>query len=307
MPQKPPSMRAIIAFEATARHLSFTRAGEELELSQSAISYAIRNLETRLGSQLFLRCGRTILLTDEGRRFARRIRSGLSVISSAFEEAPEAPSRIVMGVPRGFAERFLVPRLGRFSELREGFELDLRVGGAPAGVVSGELDLLVRLGPGGLCGVDSQMIARETLVPAVAPTLDGGRNPRRLDVLARLPLIHQASLPWSLWLEQFGWEGLQTSPSIRADDLNLAVQLAIAGQGVVLAPSLAIQPDLQTRRLVPLFEGEACSAGGYFAAWNPDSPSLAQVRRMIDWLRSEIEAAGAPSWPRDLVAAGASH
>ena len=112
MPVRPPSLRAIAAFEAAARHESFTKAADELNLTQSAISHAIRSLEVRLGVDLFDRFGRTVALTEPGRAFVSRLRLSLNLISEAFEQPSRlGRARLVVAASAGVAERILAARL----------------------------------------------------------------------------------------------------------------------------------------------------------------------------------------------------
>jgi LysR family glycine cleavage system transcriptional activator len=306
MATRPPSLRAIAAFEAAARRQSFTRAAEELNLTQSAVSHAIRGLEERLGVALFNRFGRTVALTGEGQTFLGRVRVGLNIISEAVDATPSAGrARLSVSVQPGFGDRFLAPRLAGFMAAQPGCQLELRKPAGTDELASGVVDVAVRFGAGGAPGLAARMLALDGLIAVAAPGLNNGVLPRWPEDLARFPLIHQTEWPWRLWLEQAGLGDLPAPVAIGVDDLNLGLGLAQAAYGVALAPSLLVQPELRSGRLVRLFRTEVASSDGYHALWNPGSPKLGLIRSFLDWLSREIEASRAePVAPPQLQAVG---
>jgi len=170
---RPPSLRAIAAFEAAARHESFTKAADELNLTQSAISHAVRSLETRLGVDLFERYGRTVALTEAGRAFVSRLRLSLNLISEAFE-APARPgrARLVVAATAGIAERILAIRLPAFLARTPDREIELRTVTGAAEVTAGEVDVALLYGAGSCAGLTQRRLAGEALFPVAAPTLE---------------------------------------------------------------------------------------------------------------------------------------
>jgi LysR family transcriptional regulator, glycine cleavage system transcriptional activator len=300
MAPRPPSLRAIAAFEAAARHQSFTKAAEELNLTQSAISHAIRGLEERLATQLFARFGRTVALTEQGRIFVGRVRVSLNLISEAFDETPRQDrSRLTISLERGFAERFVASRLSRFAVGRPDIQLVLRQGAGPEELRSGDLDLAVRFGTGGWAGLAAQLLTRESLLPVAAPGL--GPPASQAEELLRLPLIHNDELPWRLWLEQIGLGELPAPAAISVDDVSLAIGLATEGLGVALAPRLLVEAEVRAGRLVRLFPAHADARESYHALWNPGSAKAPAIRAFLDWILGEIDvasrAAAAPQRP----------
>jgi LysR family glycine cleavage system transcriptional activator len=287
VPVRPPSLRAIAAFEAAARHESFTKAADELNLTQSAISHAIRSLELRLGVDLFDRYGRTVALTEPGRAFVSRLRLSLNLISEAFE-APARPgkARLVVAASAGVAERVLAARIPAYLRLFPDRKLELRTVTGSAEVAAGEADVAVLWGAGACAGLTQRRLAGEVLFPVAAPASD---LPRRPEDLARAALIHQPEHPWRLWLEQVGLCDLPTSVTLTADSPLAALELARGGAGVCLARGLMVRDDLRAGRLVRLFESEASLREDYVAVWNPASSRADLIRPFVDWLAAALE------------------
>jgi LysR family glycine cleavage system transcriptional activator len=279
---RPPSLRAIAAFEAAARHESFTKAADELNLTQSAISHAVRSLELRLGVDLFDRYGRTVALTEAGRAFVSRLRLSLNLISEAFE-APARPgrARLVVTASAGLIERVLAARLPGYLSANPDRELELRTAAGAAEVSAGEADVAVLYGAGACAGLTQRRLAGEALFPVAAPAAD---LPRRPEDLVRAPLIHQPEHPWRLWLEQVGLGELPTPAALTADGHGSALALARNGAGVCLARGLLVRDDLRSGRLVRLFDAEAILPEDYAAVWNPASPRAEAIRGFVDWL-----------------------
>lgn len=293
MPVRPPSLRAIAAFEAAARHESFTKAADELNLTQSAISHAIRSLELRLGVELFERYGRTVVLTEAGRAFVSRLRLSLNLISEAFE-TPTRPgrARLVVASTAGIVERVLSARLSGFLASQPDRELELRTVTGASEVSAGEADVAILYGAGACAGLTQRRLAGEALFPVAAP---GHDLPRRPEDLVRAPLIAQPEHPWRLWLEQVGLSDLPVHAALTADSPLAALELARSGAGVCLARGLLVRDDLRSGRLVRLFEAEATLREDYTAVWNPASPRADLIRPFVDWLAGALETAPAPT------------
>ena len=288
-----PPLNALKAFEAAARHESFTKAADELNLTQSAISHAIRSLELRLGVDLFDRFGRTVALTEAGRAFVSRLRLSLNLISEAFE-APSrlGRARLVIAATPGIAERVLSARLPAFLAGQPDRELELRTVTGASEVSAGEADVAILYGAGACAGLTQRRLAGEALFPVAAPATD---LPRRPEDLVRAHLIHQPEHPWRLWLEQVGLSDLPIHATVTADSPLAALELARGGAGICLARGLLVRDDLRSGRLVRLFEAEASLREDYTAVWNPASPRADLIRPFVDWLAAAMEPSGAPA------------
>jgi LysR family glycine cleavage system transcriptional activator len=164
MPVRPPSLRSIAAFEAAARHASFTRAADELNLTPGAISHAIKALELRLDQQLFKREGRAVALTEAGRMLAARVRLSLGLLADAFDTSSwRARDRLVISTLSSIAERLLLPGLPGLKAAAPGMMLDLRCTTALADL-DRDIDLAIRFDPGGWCGCSNAKCPPSTAI-----------------------------------------------------------------------------------------------------------------------------------------------
>lgn len=290
MPVRPPSLRAIAAFEAAARHQSFSKAAEELNLTRSAISHAIRTLEDRLGVNLFTRAGPSVLLTEPGRIFAGRLRLSLEMISQAFD-MPARTDRALLrvGAPGDLMRQAVALGLADLRAGRPDLDLELRAQGGVSDLLSGAVDVLVMQAATAPVGLQARLLARETLVPVAAPGLFG-RIPVSAEEVLNAPLIHCHTRPWRLWFEAAGVEAPSSAEGLKVDDTPVAVELARAGVGVCLAPWLVVQEDVKLRRLIRVSEVEAYLPEGYWALWNTGSAKGELINAFADRLCEALAA-----------------
>lgn len=289
MVARPPSLRAVSAFEAAARHQSFSRAAEELALTHGAISHAIRGLEARLNVQLFERHGRGVSLTEPGRVFAGRVRLSLGLLAEAFETRPWVEgTRLTVSVLPSFGMRVLAPRLADFQVRHPEISLVLRAGWALADLTDGAVDVGLRYGPGGWVGVSAVRLAKETLFPVASPAVAGGlRTPGDL---ADRELLGHPEFPWAPWFAAAGLDWPEPRPRLTIDESVLLLDAAAAGAGVALARSMLVEADLASGRLVRPFAVEVASDYAYWFVWDPASPKQAAIGAFRDWLAASITA-----------------
>jgi LysR family glycine cleavage system transcriptional activator len=293
MPGRPPSLRAIAAFEAAARHQSFAKAADELNLTHGAISHAIRSLEDRLGSELFDRQGRGVSLTEPGRVLAGRVRLGIGLLSDAFETRPWVQrSKLVISVLPGFATRVLVPRLDRFRARHPEIGLDIRANWSLAPVGEREVDIGLRYGPGGWAGLSAVRLLDESLFPVVS-TFYARPLPATPAELLDHELISHPELSWRVWFAAAGIETPEPKSGITIDDSVLMLDLAARGAGIALARSLIVQADLDGGRLTRLFDIDVKADYSYWMVWNPVSPKLTNIELFRAWLAEELAVPGA--------------
>ena len=292
MPVRPPSLRAIAAFEAAARHQSFSKAAEELNLTRSAISHAIRSLEERLGVELFTRQGPSVALTDPGRVFAGRLRLSLEMISEAFDLPARADRAVLrIGGPPELMRHVVAGGVAGLRASRPDVELELRAQAGVADLLAGSIDLLVIEGASPPAGLQARLLARETLVPVAAPGFFG-RLPARPQDLAEAPLIHCPSRPWRLWLDAADVAGAPADEGLKVEDLAAAVELARAGVGVCLAPALCVRADLRRRTLLRVSEVEASLPEGYWALWTAASAKAGLIEAFAEQMLASLAAPG---------------
>jgi LysR family glycine cleavage system transcriptional activator len=282
MPVRPPSLRSIAAFDAAARHASFTKAAAELNLTPGAISHAIKALEERLDQTLFERNGRTVALTPAGLTLAAKVRVSLGLLSDAFETTPwRALDRLVVSTTGSIAQKILLPRLGELQASIPAARLDIRTTDALADFDEG-IDLAIRFGPGGWRGLQSHKLAEERLVPVVGPTYRAGGRPRNQAELADHILIHHAESGWRLWLDPAQPDPTRTASALFLADQALVIDAAAAGHGVGLVRERLADEELRSGRLVQILDRTVPAEYAYWAVWSASSPKLSLIEAFVE-------------------------
>lgn len=292
---RPPSLRAISAFEAAARTGSFAKAAAELSLTASAVSHAIRGLEQRLNQTLFERRGRNVALTAAGQIFAGRVRLGMALLSDAFEPGAErAADRLVVSALPSMAAKILLPRLGSMRTAFPGLRLQLKTTEALEDFVDGQVDVALRFGPGEWPGLKSRVLADEALTPMCSPAYRDGDLPRTVDALRDCDLIRHMESSWRLWLDPLGLDEANFPSWLQVSDTAMGLDIAARGHGVVLGRVRMAQDDLKQRRLVRLFPEEVQAQYVYACVWGGRSLKEGLIERFGAWLAEELRA-GSPS------------
>lgn len=248
-----PPLHALRAFEAVARCLSFRRAGEELLITQSAVSHHIRTLEEDLGAKLFVRKARGIELTPEGERYFETVRRAFGLIASGTSDlrGRTGKARVRVSLLPSFAANWLVPRLARFTEAHPEIDLALDPTLRLADLNAGDADLAIRYGDGKWDGVDSRLLMAERLTPVASPALlqKGPPIAAPADLLKYPLLVALHPYEWETWAEAVGLD-LAGVKMIKLTDFNIIVQAAIEGQGIAIGRLLLIADRLRSGALV---------------------------------------------------------
>jgi LysR family transcriptional regulator, glycine cleavage system transcriptional activator len=256
MPRRLPPLNALRAFEAAARHDSFTGAASELRVSHAAISRHVRALEARLGVTLFRKAARGVQLTEEGRRYLQAVSDAFDSIAAATETlARTSQVEIRVSVEPSFAAKWLIARLGRFREAHPDYDVVLEASPRLVDLERDEADLAIRYGRGGWPGVREELIAPSQLYPVGSPRLIGRRKPRQPEEIAQFTLLHEdGGGLWRRWFEAAGAPDIDVTRGPRFLEAALAIDAAVAGQGVALAEAALIAGELAARRLIKLSE-----------------------------------------------------
>jgi len=296
MARKLPPLTALPAFDAAARHLSFTKAAEELNLTHGAISRAIRNIEERLGVQLFERGTRSVTLTRAGAAYAAEIGAALDQISTAtlHATAPRAAGVLNVSTSDGFAGRWLVPRLYRFHRAHRDIDVRISTSGRLADFVRDGIDIAIRYGSGSYDGVVSELLSEVEVFPVCSPELLEGDHPLRKPAdLRHHTLIHDGfPIDWAMWLERAGVTGINPNSGVRFDSATYATEAAVHGEGVLLGRSTLVSADLAAGRLVRPFGLELKASSNYYVVYLAGALRQRKVRAFRDWLISESSADG---------------
>jgi LysR family glycine cleavage system transcriptional activator len=257
MPRRLPPLNALPSFEAAARHLSFSKAADELHVTHGAVSRAVRHLEDQLGAKLFVRATRSVRLTAIGASYAAEVRDVLDHLAAATIAATGQQSSGMLNVSTldSFAAKWLVPRLFRFRRAHADVEVRLVTSERLADFVSDGIDIAVRYGRGQYPGLKAELLMEEGVFPVCSPKLLEGPHPLRAPAdLKHHTLIHDDfHIDWSMWLRTAGVEGVDPHRGPRLHSSDHAVQAAVQGEGVVLGRSGLVGDDLAAGRLVRPF------------------------------------------------------
>jgi LysR family glycine cleavage system transcriptional activator len=293
MPGLPP-LHALRAFEAAARHLSMKDAAAELSVTPGAVSQLVRGLEARLGTQLFRRNHRSLVLTEAGQSYFAPIRHAFRQIAEATRRLRALPnaSVLTLSAPPAFAASWLVPRLGGFRARHPDIELNIATTRGLANFASDGVDLAIRHGLGRYPGLRCDRIAGIALVPVCSPGFLASlpARPRRPADLIDLPLLHDvARQDWALWFQAQGVAdaGHAAARGISFDDQMLLIRAAASHQGIALVSETLARPELEQRSLVRAID---VAWPQEFAYWlvcpraTAEQPKIAAFRT---WLLSE--------------------
>src|SRR5262245_13260661 len=292
-----PPLNALRAFEATARHLSFSKAAAELYVTPAALSHQIRGLEDLLGLKLFHRRARSIELTEPARRIYPGIRTGFEAIREAVDRLGRGQQDriLVVSATPGFTAKWLVPRLYRFLGRHPEMETRISASAAYANLISDGVDVGIRLSPGVHPDLYVEKLSDEWLLPLCSPRLFNGVAPLRAPQdLSRFPLI-QVELPgvvptWADWLGMAGIEGIDTTRGLRLNVADHALDAASEGMGVVLAYKVVAARDIALGRLVSPFGPQIPVPGrAYYFVCAKGQEKRAPVKAFRDWVFAEIE------------------
>ena len=296
-----PSLDLVRGFEAAARHLSFTRAAEELFLTQSALSRQIQTLEEQLGVPLFERRHRSLLLTEAGQLLRGTARAVLDEFAGAVARIrrDQAAQPLAISTNQPFASLWLIPRLARFRERHPGTDVFISADNRIIDLDRERVDLAVRYCTEAMAPPGSVRLFGERLVPVCSPRLaaDRARPLKRPEDLSKHVLLHIddrfAWLNWSVWLEANGIRDLTPAGSMRFTHFHEVMQAAVDGQGVALGRVPLIDDLLGQRKVVTPFRNKYATTRAYFIVSAMRTAPRPEARAFIDWLKAEAAEAKA--------------
>lgn len=282
-----PSITDLQAFEVTARNGSFTRAAQELCITQGAVSKQLKNLETFLGVQLFVRTRQGLVLTDAGRGYLRKVEAGLKMIEAASLELIANQGRggtlRLTSMPT-FGARWLIPRLPGFLRQRPDIRLDFLPHQHGYDFSLPELDAAIRFGTGQWPGSHADYLVGNEVVPVCHPRL-AERCTRPDDLLGQHLLHHATALTeWAEWFEAMGVRHPRPQEGSRFDQYSLLAQAAVAGFGVALIPRCLVRDELQAGSLVPAVAAVRRSVRGYYLCYPESRATLPALKAFRSWL-----------------------
>jgi LysR family transcriptional regulator, glycine cleavage system transcriptional activator len=292
MPRRLPPLNALRSFEAAARYESFTRAAEELHVTQSAVSQQVKALEAQLGVKLFNRERQRLRITPAGRDYLVEIREALDHVGAATERVMQRHSASVLTVStsQDFAAKWLVHRLARFAAAHPG--IDLRVSATMHNVdfAREDVDVAVRHGDGHWPGLDATRLCAEQIFAVCSPKLLAGRDRLRrpADVL-KWPLLRleDQSKAWERWFALAGVAAPERLPGPVLNRASMLIDAAIDGQGVALARTTLAAWDLISGRIVRPFDLSWQPVGTYWIMSPRATAKVEKIVRFRDWLLGE--------------------
>jgi LysR family glycine cleavage system transcriptional activator len=290
MARRLPSLNAMKAFEAAARHESFTDAAAELFVTHAAISRHIKELEDYLGTELFNRTGRGVTLTEAGRQFGIRLTPLFDQLADAAREAAAVGEArtLKVSVEPSIASRWLVGRLGKFSELHPDIELSIDPKSRLVDFYVDDVDVAIRYGRGPWEGVEAAKLSETVIFPVCAPKLLEGKQPFSLDKLASETLLHEHRKQWwADWLTSAGYSGEMDWRGTIFQN-HLAIEAAEAGAGFALADQILVTDSLVEGWLARPFMIDMKDHGSYWLVRKKGSRESAPARAFREWLLGEM-------------------
>jgi LysR family glycine cleavage system transcriptional activator len=291
-----PSLTALQCFDASARHLSFTRAARELHVTQSAVSRQIRQLEELVGRPLFRRIKQRLILTEPGEVYAVSVRVLLDQAEAATLELmaySSAGGVLTIALLPTFGSRWLVPRLGNFTTRHPDVQLNLVTQVRPFEFAGADIDVAIHFGsdvwPGAVC----HWLMGEVIVPVAAPSLLAGlAELARPEDVGRFTLLQHATRPlaWQEWLRAAGVEHVDGRHGPRFEQFHMVIQAAIAGLGLAVLPRFLIREELASGRLMVAVDLPVTSEHGYYLVHPERKADLPRVAAFRDWLLEQCAA-----------------
>lgn len=296
-----PPLAALRAFDAAARHLSFTRAAEELHVTQAAVSHQIRQLEADLGVRLFRRLSRALRLTEEGQLLAPFLRDGFALLVAGVDRVRSATQggALTVTAPPSFAASWLVPRLVEFQRRHPEIEVRLVSTMRKVDLLREGIDVGIRYGRGDWPGLQAERLMSDELFPVCAPSLRDFAGPQP-DRLAAVQLLHVQLFPddWRRWLAAAGVAGVDPERGSWFDTADGAYAAAAAGLGVAMGRRQLVAEALAAGRLVAPFATELPADVAYYLIVPPEHRGLARIEAFRAWLREAASAAPGPQADR---------
>jgi len=293
MPQLP-SLAAVRVFEAAARHENYSRAAEELALTQAGVSYQIKLLEERIGAQLFMRKGRGIALTPLGKRIAPRVTEAFGILGEAFAAA-QTENEAVLSITcsRTFAANWLAGRIGSFNLLRPNLAVRFHVSDELVDLSAGEVDVGIRGITTPTPGFVSHFLMNQTFTVMASPTFLERHPLKEPADLLKVQRLSPHDDWWDLWFTSVGLPGYDPDrdPGLRFDSQVLDGNAAIAGHGAAVIFPAMFPESIKAGLLVAPFDHYTTDPRGFYLVYPEQKRNLAKVRAFRDWLLEEVRVA----------------
>jgi DNA-binding transcriptional LysR family regulator len=294
MRRKIPSTSALVSFEAAARHESFTKAAEELSLTQSAVCRQIGSLESFLGIELFRRSRRGVKLTEAGLSYSRRVATQLDAVErdTLSVMGNQGANAIELAVVPTFGTQWLLPRLKDFQKRQPEVTVNLTNRTRPFLFADTDFDAAIYFGDADWPGTESYRLMGENPVPVCSPTLLDKRDHLTPTEIAALPLLQQTTRPyaWRQWFNGLDMNIARDMTGPRYELFSMLAQAAIHEMGIALIPPFLIQRELQEKRLAIANPHALSSIKSYYLMIPVRKVESASLRAFRDWLVEQAKA-----------------
>ena len=298
MPTPLPPLNALRAFVVTAKHLSFTKAANELHVTPAAVSHQVKILEEFVGTPLFHRLTRAIRLTEQGQAALPILSDGFNLLAEGAKELSGSRDQNVLTVSAtpSFAAQWLVPRLAEFQELNPEIKIRIDASAEIVNLRRDAVDVAIRWGSGDYPGHSSDRLFQDEVFPVCSPKLLTGPHPLKTPHdLVHHTLLHSGSVinnvsyaEWSMWLKLAGAEEVDWRKGPEFSVENMALQAAIEGHGVALINTSLVRDDLASGRLVQPFEEVMPTDFSYHLVIPDEYCNRPAIRAFREWLLVKI-------------------
>ena len=287
MSKRLPPLNALRVFDAAARHLSFTRAADELFVTQAAVSHQIKSLEDFLGLKLFRRRNRSLLLTEEGQSYFQDIKEIFSQLTEATRklQARSAKGALTVSLLPSFAIQWMVPRLSDFNSTYPGIDVRIQAVDRQEDKLADDVDVAIFYGRGNWPGMRVEKLYAEYLLPVCSPLLlTGDKALKTPEDLAHHTLLHDASRrDWQTYTRQLGLNlNVQQGPIFSHS--SMVLQAAIHGQGIALANNVMAQSEIEAGRLVCPFNDVLVSKNAFYLVCHDSQAELGKIAAFRQWI-----------------------
>lgn len=289
-----PPLAAMRAFEAAARHLSFTRAAEELAMTQAAVSYQIKVLEERVGSPLFVRRTRQVALTEPGARLAAAATEAFRILADGYEDVRKDSSSVLnVSTILTFAANWLSRHIGAFQIAHPNMTIRLDTSTHFVDFARENVDVAIRAGGGRWDGLAAHRLLPASFTPMLSPKLaasiGGVKEPADL---LKLPIVDPTDPWWSEWFRAAGVkaDGFEKRPGNRLGAQLYEANAAIAGQGVAILTPAFFTNELESGTLIQPFDLLGDDDHSYWLVYQKQRANVPKIRAFRDWILAEVEA-----------------
>ena len=288
MSKRLPPLNALRVFDAAARHLSFTKAADELFVTQAAVSHQIKSLEDFLGLKLFRRRNRSLLLTEEGQNYYLDIKEIFTSINEATRklQARSAKGALTVSLPPSFAIQWLVPRLSGFNAAYPGIDVRIQAVDLEEDKLADDVDVAIFYGRGNWTGLRTERLYAEFLLPVCAPTILTGEHGLKVPAdLANHTLLHDTSRrDWMAYTRQLGVPQINVQQGPIFSHSAMVVQAAVHGQGIALVNNVMAQSEIEAGRLVCPFNDVLVSKNAFYLVCHDSQAELGKIASFREWI-----------------------